>query len=53
MSEEKVIRMIKFSGKHQDWDEHKGYRKLLLCKKIIPGEDVVPKESEYEAAEAE
>ena len=31
-----MIRMIKFSGKHQDWEE-----------------DVVPKESEYEAAEAE
>lgn len=62
MSEEKSIRIIEFSGKQSDWDgwsekflakaEHKGYRKLLLCKKSKSGFDIVPTESEYDAAEA-
>ena len=62
MSDEKSIRIIEFSGKQSDWDgwsekflakaEHKGYRKLLLCKKSKSGFDIVPTESEYDAAEA-
>ena len=63
MSEEKSIRIIEFSGKQSDWDgwsekflakaEHKGYRKLLLCKRNTVGYDVIPTESQYEDAEKE
>ena len=61
MTEEKSIRIIEFSGDQSDWDgwsekflaraEHKGYRKLLLCKKNQAGTDVVPTESELNSAE--
>ena len=63
MSEEKSIRIIEFSGKQSDWDgwsekflakaEHKGYRKLLLCRKNKDGYDVIPTEDEFSAAEDE
>ena len=57
MSEEKSIRIIEFSGKQSDWDgwsekflakaEHKGYKKLLLCRKNKDGYDVISTDDEF------
>ena len=62
MSEEKAIRVVVWSGKTSDYDgwsekhlakvEHKGYHKLLLCRKNRKGFDKVPTEKEIEDIEA-
>ena len=62
MSEEKTIRVVVWSGKTLDYDglskkhlakaEHKGYQKLLLCKKNREDFDNVPTKKEIEDIEA-
>ena len=62
MSKEKAIRVVVWSGKTSDYEgwsekhltkaEHKGYCKLLLCKKDWEGFDEVPTEKEVEDIES-
>ena len=57
-TEDKSLQSIELSGKHWDvWSEkflargkHKGYTKLLLCKKAQVRVDRVPTVDEYNAA---